>query len=129
VDRFTERFADVSSSGCSSGASDVSSETASALLQPNSRRRNFALPIFVFPGRSDEPVAAAELATTARSSAIEVAAATAQTEARHLNLVLNVRVSFNKSRRRDPPSADLARPEPGTESAQKSVCKSHPPLL
>jgi hypothetical protein len=88
------RFTDASSSGCSSGTSALSSQTASALLQPNSSLLSLALSSLAFAGKSDEPpVSAADLATAARTLAIEEAAAAAQTEALRLKLVLNMRLS------------------------------------
>ena len=88
------RSADASSSGCSSGTSALSSETTSALLQPNSSLLSLAVWILAFAGKSDEPaVCAADLATTARTLAIEEAAAAAQTEALRLKLVFNMPLS------------------------------------
>jgi len=88
------RFTDASSSGCSSGTSALSSETASALLQPSSSLLSFALSILAFAGKPDDPaVSAADLAIAARTLAIEVAAATAQTDAPRLKPVLNMRLS------------------------------------
>jgi len=62
--------------------------------KPSSSLLSFALSILAFAGKPDDPaVSAADLAIAARTLAIEVAAATAQTDAPRLKPVLNMRLS------------------------------------